>query len=78
MFNNVLCRSYATFNNFVKICKGKPGKDCQRVFIINKMLDIIICDTCGSLVCPRCGQEAHGASYCYDLKNWKKITEDST
>ena len=41
LFVNTLCRSYATFNNFVKVCKGKPGFDCNRVFAVTKMLDVI-------------------------------------
>lgn len=76
-FETVLCRSYSTYNDSVKICKGMEGKDCQRVFRINKMLAMIVCDTCGNIVCPRCGNEAHGAAYCYEINNWRKITEES-
>ena len=62
----------------MKICKGKPGIECSRCFAITKILAAIECDTCGSVICPRCGEEAHGLAECYDLTNWRKVTEDST
>lgn len=34
LYGEVLCRSYATYNKEVKMCKGRPGYDCKRCFSI--------------------------------------------
>lgn len=55
----------------VKICKGREGFSCNKCFTVTKMFDVIECDTCGNLVCPRCGNRAHGPSNCFDSRNWR-------
>jgi hypothetical protein len=60
------------------MCKGRPGLSCRKCFSINKLFDIIECQTCGNFVCPRCGEQSHGSTECYIISNWKKLTQNST
>lgn len=69
-YQEVLCRSYATWNKTVKMCKGRPGYNCSRCFLIYKMYAILQCQSCGNLVCPRCGQRSHGPSICDNVSRW--------
>lgn len=61
----------------VKVCKGREGFSCSKCFTIDKMFDVIECETCGNFVCPRCGERSHGNTNCFDIRNWKEITENS-
>lgn len=60
------------------MCKGRPGFNCNRCFKIDKMFDIIECNSCGNFMCPRCDERYHGSTECYEISIFKRLTEDST
>jgi hypothetical protein len=57
------------------MCKGRPGYNCNRCFTVEKMFNIIECEACGNLVCPRCGERSHGPSACKEIVKWKNLNE---